>query len=129
VVREGGDTAADYMHWQDIYERLVAANPDAPKITISDGTASVAPVGVINKRATDSYTFDTTTGEITSEDLYRDRAKSRKMRGVIYSLHVGNFGGMFTRVLWFLAAMLGATLPLTGYYLWIKRKFFRKNEK
>jgi uncharacterized iron-regulated membrane protein len=51
------------------------------------------------------------------------------MRGVIYSLHVGNFGGMFTRVLWFLAAMLGATLPLTGYYLWIKRKFFSKNKK
>lgn len=129
VVREVGDTVTDYLHWQDVYDRLAAANPDAPKITIADGTASVAPVGVINKRATDSYTFDTTTGEITSEDLYSDRAKSRKMRGVIYSLHVGNFGGMFTRVLWFLAAMLGATLPLTGYYLWIKRKFFRKNKK
>ena len=129
MVREKGDTVTDYQHWQDVYDRLAAANPDAPKITISDGTASVAPVGVINKRATDSYTFDTTTGEITSEDLYRARTKSRKMRGVIYSLHVGNFGGMFTRVLWFLAAMLGATLPLTGYYLWIKRKFFCKNKK
>ncbi len=39
----------------------------------------------------------------------------------VYGVHVGSFGGMFTRVLWFLAALLGATLPLTGYYLWWKR--------
>jgi len=28
---------------------------------------------------------------------------------------------MFTRVLTFIAALLGGTLPLTGYYLWIRR--------
>ncbi|MEO5136381.1 PepSY domain-containing protein, partial [Bacteroides ovatus] len=39
----------------------------------------------------------------------------------IYSVHVGNWGGMFTRILTFIAALLGAALPLTGYYLWIKR--------
>ncbi|MBQ5829709.1 MAG: PepSY domain-containing protein, partial [Alistipes sp.] len=44
-------------------------------------------------------------------------------------VHVGNWGGMLTRIFWFLAAMLGATLPLTGYYLWIKRKFIRKRAR
>ena len=39
----------------------------------------------------------------------------------VYSVHVGSFGGMPTRVLWFLAALLGALLPPTGYYLWLKR--------
>jgi uncharacterized iron-regulated membrane protein len=39
----------------------------------------------------------------------------------VYGVHVGSFGGMITRILWFLAALLGATLPLTGYYLWWKR--------
>jgi uncharacterized iron-regulated membrane protein len=28
---------------------------------------------------------------------------------------------MLTRIITFIAALLGATLPLTGYYLWIKR--------
>lgn len=42
-------------------------------------------------------------------------------KGWVYGVHVGSFGGMVTRVLWFLAALLGATLPLTGYYLWWKR--------
>ena len=39
----------------------------------------------------------------------------------VYGVHVGSFGGMVTRVMWFVAALLGATLPLTGYYLWWKR--------
>ena len=30
-----------------------------------------------------------------------------------FSVHVGNWGGMFTRILTFIAALLGAALPLT----------------
>ncbi len=122
----GGDNVAEvlrYEHWHTVYAQLSAENPGASKITISDGAVNISPRGVINKRATDSYSFDVATGEITSRDMYRDRDNSRKLRGVIYSLHVGNFGGVITKVLWFLAAMLGAALPITGYYLWIKRKF------
>lgn len=47
---------------------------------------------------------------------------AEKMRKAIYSVHTGTFGGIFTRILWFLAALLGASLPLTGYYLWFKHR-------
>lgn len=47
-------------------------------------------------------------------------------RAWLRGLHVGTIGGMFTRVLWCLAAIVGGTLPLTGYYLWIKRTFFNR---
>lgn len=47
-------------------------------------------------------------------------------RGWIYSVHVGSWGGMFTRVLWFIAALVGGILPLTGYYIWIRRRFRKK---
>ena len=82
-----------------------------------------------NQRAKDTYHFDSATGEITSVERYADKASDSKTKGWVYSVHVGSWGGMFTRVLWFLAAMLGATLPLTGYYLWIKRKFFKKRSQ
>ena len=42
-------------------------------------------------------------------------------RPLVRALHIGTWGGMATRILYFLAAMVGATLPLTGYYLWIRR--------
>ena len=34
---------------------------------------------------------------------------------------------MPTRILYFIAALVGTTLPLTGYYLWIKRLLRRKS--
>lgn len=46
-------------------------------------------------------------------------------RPLVKALHIGTWGGMTTRILYFLAALLGASLPLTGYYLWI-RKLRRK---
>uniref|UniRef100_UPI00321B95B4 PepSY-associated TM helix domain-containing protein n=1 Tax=Bacteroides xylanisolvens TaxID=371601 RepID=UPI00321B95B4 len=74
-----------------------------------------------NQRASDRYSFNTDNGEFTETSLYQHQDKSGKIRGWIYSVHVGNWGGMFTRILTFIAALLGAALPLTGYYLWIKR--------
>lgn len=48
------------------------------------------------------------------------------MKGIIYSFHTGQWGGIITRILYFLSAFVGGILPLTGYYLWIKR-ISRKN--
>ena len=42
-------------------------------------------------------------------------------RPLVRALHVGTWGGLTTRILYFLAALWGASLPLTGYYLWIRR--------
>lgn len=50
-------------------------------------------------------------------------------RGLVYAIHVGSWGGMFTRILTFIAALIGATLPLTGYYLWIKRLITKRKKR
>ena len=43
-------------------------------------------------------------------------------RRLIMALHTGTWGGVVTQTLYFVAAFIGGTLPLTGYYLWWKRK-------
>lgn len=68
------------------------------------------------------------TGLVWSFEWYRDLFYAifgEDAREWLRALHTGDIGGMFTKVLWFIAAIIGATLPLTGYYLWIKRKFSR----
>lgn len=115
-----------YIAWDAAYRNVRNVVGDDARITLSKGSASVSLSGWGNQRASDKYLFDDATGEITSTELYADSDPSRKIRGWIFSVHVGNWGGLLTRILWFLAAMIGATLPLTGYYLWIKRKFFRR---
>lgn len=118
--------ASPYIAWDAAYRNVRNVVGDDARITLSEGSASVSLSGWGNQRASDKYLFDDATGEITSTELYADSDPSRKIRGWIFSVHVGNWAGLLTRILWFLAAMIGATLPLTGYYLWIKRKFFRR---
>lgn len=121
-----GRKHSPYTNWQQIYEQLAEANPDYKLISVSDGSASVALPRFGNQRGTDRYKFNPRNGEITETTLYKDLDNSGKIRGWIYSVHVGSWGGMLTRILTFIAALVGASLPLTGYYLWIRRLKKRK---
>ena len=122
----GAHRYSPYTNWQQVYERLAEANPDYKQISVSDGSASVAVPRFGNQRGTDRYKFNPRNGEITETTLYKDLDNSGKIRGWIYSVHVGSWGGMLTRILTFVAALIGASLPLTGYYLWIRKKIKRR---
>lgn len=121
-----GRKRSPYTNWQQVYEQLAEANPDYKLISVSDGSASVALPRFGNQRGIDRYKFNPRNGEITETTLYKDLDNSGKIRGWIYSVHVGSWGGMLTRILTFIAALVGASLPLTGYYLWIRRLMKRK---
>ena len=128
--RSGGRRAAasGAAVWQKVYDRLRADNPHSASITVGNGTASVTFSKFGNSRAADRYTFDRHTGHITSAVKYADSAPSGKLRGWIYSVHTGTFGGLLTRVLWFIASLFGASLPLTGYWLWLRRLRKKRRE-
>ena len=110
-----------FTSWQKVYEELKELNPDYKQIAVSKGSATVSFNRLGNQRAADRYTFNPRSGEITGATLYKDADASGKIRGWIFSVHVGSWGGLTTRILSFLAALVGASLPLMGYYLWIRR--------
>ena len=112
-----------YAHWQEVYETLADSHPGYRQITLGAGTASVVPKGRNSLRVGDTFTFDTRSGKLTDSKSYADQPRSTKLHGWIYTWHVGSWGGAITRLLTFLSALIGATLPLTGYYLWIRRIF------
>lgn len=117
---EGGHRRSEFGRWQQVYDELKAQNPGAPQITIGQETASVTLGTTGNGRASDRYEFSRRSGEVKPQTMYADAVGADKLRGWIYSIHTGSLGGVWTRILWFLGALLGATLPLTGYYIWIK---------
>ncbi|MGN1264209.1 MAG: PepSY-associated TM helix domain-containing protein [Muribaculaceae bacterium] len=118
-----------FAHWQEVYETIAQQNPGYRQITVGDASASVVPAGRRSLRATDNFEFDPSNGKITSCAPYSEQDKSSHVRGGIYMVHVGSWGGIITRIINFLAALLGATLPITGYYLWIKRLRGKNKQK
>lgn len=54
-------------------------------------------------------------------DLFSDLPIDN-MKRFFYSLHTGTWGGLTTRILYFLTALIGGILPLSGYYLWWKKR-------
>ncbi len=115
----GPSMRSEFKCWQQVYDVLEARNPEAPRITVGQENASVTVSSGNN--AADRYEFDSRSGRFTGVTKYAASDSSDKLRGWIYAVHTGSFGGMITRILWFLGALLGASLPLTGYYIWLRR--------
>lgn len=121
-----GHRHSEFGRWQQVYDELRARNPKAPQITISKENATVTLGNTGNGRAADRYEFNRRSGELSLATKYADANEADKLRGWIYSIHTGSLGGLFTRILWLIGALLGASLPLTGYYIWIKRLIRKK---
>ena len=122
---DGGDFGfhrrSPYRHWDDVLNEVALKNPGYQQITLKAEAAEVVPEGRLSMRATDKYSYDRRSGEITDVKLYSSEGKDTKVRSGVYMVHTGSWGGIITRILNFLAALIGATLPLTGYWLWIRR--------
>lgn len=48
--------------------------------------------------------------------------KGTEMMQVFHQLHIGSWGGMITKIITFVVSLIGASLPLTGYLLYFRRK-------
>lgn len=114
--------------WQQALDKVKQDATTFQQITIKPHSASVKREGWGNSRASDQYTLDAT-GAITQVTPYSDATIDRKLSGWIFTLHTGTFAGAWGRWLWLLVTLIGASLPLTGYYLWWKRIFKRQKRR
>lgn len=129
---EGAEQAklpASYIYWEEVVSYVIeVSEADYKEITVKDGEVEVPLAGLGNIRATDSFRFDKKTGQVTEYKAYREAKRDKKLRGWIYSVHTGAWGGLFTRICYVLAALFGASLPLTGYYIFYQRKWGKKRK-
>lgn len=117
---------ANYAAWTTVLNNLKQTYNNYRSITIEDGLAKVSVGNMGNIRGTDNFKFHSYTGKITEIKLYKDEHQAAKMRGWIYSLHVGTWGGIITKILYFIACVIGTILPWTGYYICLKKIKNRK---
>lgn len=77
------------------------------------------------------YSFDQhTLKELKRRDAYsvayNEASFGEKLRKMNYDIHVGSILGFPGKVLAFLASLIGASLPVTGFLIWYNRKFKKK---
>lgn len=127
--REKTEKTVTSLQWQTALEQLKEANPDYVSIRIQEGKASVARKSHPTSRASDQFEFNNEDGRITKVSKYADSAKTSKIWGWIYDLHLGKYFGIWSKILAFLSCILGASLPITGYILYFKRLAKRKRSR
>ena len=119
----------DYSVWQNAHSQVVANNPSAYSYSISPAEVRVYPSQYGNTSAYESNYFDISTGIIKKIVPYSQCSGKTQIMGLMYSIHIGTWGGLTTKILTFIISLIGGLLPLTGYYLWIKRTVKRKRKR
>lgn len=115
-------TGINLRAWDRVAEELRRRYPDGRSITLSHGEARIVTSAPSRMRREDKVRFDPADGTLRQIVRYDELPRAQRLRGWFYALHTGTWGGLLTRILYFAAALIGASLPLTGYYLWLRRR-------
>ena len=76
------------------------------------------------------YYFDGKSGQLLSKYSDDDIKNGEKLRSMNFDLHVGSIGGTGTKIVAFIASLICASLPITGFLMWYnKTRKKSKNKK
>lgn len=111
-----------YQTWDRVLAGLQRTYPAYTSIKLEQGSAQIVTSPEGSLRKSDTARFQAGNGNITGITTSDQAPVSQKVKGYFYSFHTGSWGGIWTKILYFLAALLGGILPLSGYYLWYKKR-------
>ena len=66
--------------------------------------------------------YDQYTGEMLKAHYFTEKSPGEKLRGVNYEVHTGSILGLFGKILAFIASLVAASLPVTGFLIWRGRR-------
>ena len=109
------------------------AFPDLTPRTITLPARAGAPVGIRGEvpsmlvaqshvRSANGITLDSATGAVINKVDGRQNKGWTRAYWMIDPLHFGYFGGMPTKVIWFVLGLTPSVLALTGAWMWWKRR-------
>lgn len=102
--------------------------PEAKRfgLTPAAGTKGVIYISCYRDQETyydyDQLQFDQYTGKLLSRQNYQDKNNGEKIIGMNYDIHVGAIWGLPGKILAFLTSLVCASLPMTGFIIWLLKK-------
>lgn len=123
--------AADSI-WKKVRTQIAQENKEAVIIHFPDEPHDdiYACTDMHNGVWRDLY-FDSSTLELLpkSQKYVSYERFSKWLMRSNYSLHVGAIGGLSTKIIYFIASLICASLPVTGFIIWYNRKWGKKKSK
>lgn len=116
----------DFAVWDKAISEIGRRYTDYESVSLSASSARITLDGT-GLRKQDIAKFNREDGRIEQITVYAEQPRSSKMKSWIYAFHTGSWGGVTTKILYFIASIIGASLPLTGYYFWLKKKKSKKH--
>lgn len=110
-----------YGQLQKEYPNCIESNIYYPKE--SDGTIRVKlkyAYEYIPKYNT--FFVDQFSGEIVQRDLDKNASTAEQVKNSIYGIHTGAVFGISSKIMVFLAVLIGASLPITGFMMWRRKQ-------
>lgn len=95
---------------------MSAAQPQA-----QSATTTPPAVTADGMRPQPSQAQPTTPSPSNDNVASQPNKKKKHASSLFHSLHMGYWGGWFSRLFYALAALIGGFLPISGYYMWWKR--------
>lgn len=116
--------------WRKVQDEIAVDNKDQIIVSFPDHDDDpiYACTDMVNGHWRDLY-FKQTDLSLTNSTKAKmaDLPLADKVRKLNYTLHVGAFAGLFSKTIYFLASLICASLPITGFYIWWgKRKKSKK---
>ncbi|MBK7870069.1 MAG: PepSY domain-containing protein [Saprospiraceae bacterium] len=124
------DSLQDTLHfYQNILNSSYEALPYNSEVSFSfpreeEGNISIGKYNYDNAlgaRLSETAQFDSKTGALVEVEQFKDRSAVSKFRYINRFLHTGEILGLPLMILYFLACLVGTSLPITGTIIWINK--------
>ncbi|HTI11263.1 MAG TPA: PepSY-associated TM helix domain-containing protein [Puia sp.] len=114
----------------DAYRYMSTHYPGAKETFITPPEGNQAPIRVLMRypytivRKQNNVFFDRYSGQILKQELFTGYSAYDKVARSNYDFHTGSirFLGIGSKIIWFLASLMAASLPVTGFLIWWGRK-------
>jgi uncharacterized iron-regulated membrane protein len=104
-------------------------SPQAQMFLIGDDNAATGVIDItaysqsLHYGNSDFFVFDKYSGKLLQYLPNSKKSPGMKMNDLNYDIHVGQALGLFGKIIAFLASLICASLPITGFIIWLgKRK-------
>jgi uncharacterized iron-regulated membrane protein len=121
---------AETFTMETAYAKAKELYPGAAQVFITNAASDKQPVRVLFRypytivRKQNTLFFDKHSGELLREDLYKNYTAYDKVMRSNYDFHTGRIRilGIGSKIIYFLASLFAASLPVTGFLIWWGRR-------